>query len=172
MIHLNEKINHELPPVFDENCQILILGTIPSMKSREVKCYYGHPQNRFWKILEILFKQTITDKKAFLLNHHIALWDVLASCEIKGSSDSSIKNETPNSIEYLLEKSSIQVIFTTGKMAHKYYQKYFKNTISIPEINLPSTSPANCAKKIEELVEEYKIIQDFLKKDDKVEKRR
>lgn len=157
-----------MPPIYDKDSQILILGTMPSVKSREVKFYYGHPQNRFWKIMENLFEEEIIDKKAFLLKHHIALWDVLESCEIKGSSDSSIQKEKPNPIPDLLPKTQIKAIFTTGKTAHKFYQKYFKTTISIPEINLPSPSPANCAKKLEELVEEYKIIQNFLEKDDTI----
>lgn len=155
-----KKVEHELPPIFNEKSKILILGTMPSVKSREVKFYYGHPQNRFWKIMEIIFMQEIKDKERFLLEKHIALWDILESCKI--SSDSSIKNEKPNNISYLLEKTSIKVIFTTGKTAHKYYEKYFKNKITIPEINLSSTSPANCAKKLYDLVEEYKIIKEYL----------
>ena len=166
-----ERVKHELSPIYDQNSKILILGTMPSVKSREVKFYYGHPKNRFWKILELVFNQKIEEKKEFLLKHQIALWDVLESCEIKGSSDSSIKNETPNPLPELISKCQIQAIFTTGKTAHKFYQKYFKNTISIPEINLSSPSPANCAKKIEELVEEYKIIQNFLEKNDTIGKK-
>lgn len=168
---LTERVKHELPPIWDCNSKILILGTIPSVKSREVKFYYGHPQNRFWKILELVFNQKIEEKKEFLLKHQIALWDVLESCEIKGSSDSSIQKEKPNPIPDLLQKTQIQAIFTTGKTAHKFYQKYFKNTISILEINLSSPSPANCAKKIEELVEEYKIIQKILEKTDTIGKK-
>ena len=156
------KVNHEFEPIYDKFSQILILGSIPSKKSREVKFYYGHPKNRFWLVLENIFEEKIIDKKLFLKNHHIALWDVLASCEIEGSSDSSIKNEKVNDISKILKNTSIKVIFTTGKVAHKYYQKYFKNIIKIPEINLPSTSPANCAYSLEKLILEYKIILDYL----------
>lgn len=156
------KITHELPAIYQSDSKILILGTIPSIKSREVKFYYGHPQNRFWKILEILFNESISDKKEFLQRHHIALWDVLASCEIKGSSDGSICHEVPNDIPKLLEKTEIKVIFTTGKMAHKLYQKYFQESISLKEINLPSTSAANCKKTLSDLTQEYHILLDYL----------
>lgn len=156
------RIEHELPPIYNKESKILILGTIPSVKSRELKFYYSHPKNRFWQVLEVIIQEKITDKKSFLLKNKIALWDVLESCEIKKSSDSSIKNEKPNDIQYLLNNSKIKVIFTTGKTAHKYYQKYFKDKIKIPEINLPSTSPANCKIKLEELVEQYKVIKEYL----------
>ena len=158
-----KKVEHEFPPIFDNNSKILILGTIPSVKSREVNFYYGHPKNRFWKVLAKLFAEEIENKKSFLLNHNIALWDVLKSCDINGSSDSSIRNEIPNDILSILKNSSIKVIFTTGKTAHKYYEKYFKDKIEILEINLPSTSPANCRIKEEDLLEHYKIILEYLK---------
>lgn len=154
-----KKVFHELPPIYNECSKILILGSMPSVKSREVKFYYGHPKNRFWNILEVVFDQKITNKEKFLLDNNIALWDVLESCEINGSSDSSIKNERPNNIPELLKNTQIKVIFTTGKIAHKYYVKYFKNKINLPVINLSSTSPANCAKHTEELIEEYKVIK-------------
>lgn len=157
-----KKVFHELPPIYNEHSKILILGSMPSAKSREVKLYYGHPKNRFWSILEVIFNQKITNKEKFLLDNNIALWDVLESCEINGSSDSSIKNEQPNNIPKLLKKTQIKAIFTTGKTAHKYYVKYFKNIINLPVINLPSTSPANCAKHIEELIEEYKVIKNYI----------
>ncbi len=158
-----KRVEHELLPIFDKNSKVLILGTIPSVKSREVKFYYGHPQNRFWKVLAKLFDEEIDNRKEFLLEHHIALWDVLKSCEIDGSSDSSIRNEIPNDISYILEKSSIKVIFTTGKTAHKYYEKYFKDKIELLEINLPSTSPANQRIKEDELMEKYRVILEYLK---------
>lgn len=155
-------VKHELEPIYDSEAQILILGTMPSKYSRQVHFYYGHPQNRFWRVLELIFQEKITDRKAFLLKHHIALWDVLASCEINGSSDQSIKNETVNDIPSLLAKTNIKVIFTTGQKAHFYYQKYFHNQIAIPEINLPSTSPANCAYSLEDLRDHYQKILDYL----------
>lgn len=135
---------------------------MPSIKSRESKFYYSHPKNRFWKIMSIIFEEEIIDREKFLLKNKIALWDVLKSCWIVGSNDNSIKNEEPNDIQLILDTCPIKVIFTTGKTAHKYYQKYFKDKIEIPEICLSSTSPANCRKKLDELLEEYKIIKNYL----------
>lgn len=156
------QVKHELKPIYNKHSKILILGTIPSVKSREVGFYYAHPKNRFWKTLEIVMNEKIVDKTEFLLKHHIALWDVFATCEIKGSSDASIKNAKPNNIEKLLKESHIKVIFTTGKTAYKYYLKFFKDKIHLPVICLPSTSPANCKIKSEDLVEEYSVIQKYL----------
>lgn len=156
------KVKHEIEPIYDKNSKILILGTMPSVKSREVGFYYAHPKNRFWFVLEQVFNETIEDKKEFLLKNHIALWDVFASCDIKGSSDASIKNAIPNDLENLINKSNIKVIFTTGKTAYKYYLKFFKDKINLPVFCLPSTSPANCKIKDKELIEEYKLIQKYL----------
>ena len=156
------KVKHEIKPVYDKNSKILILGTMPSVKSREVGFYYAHPKNRFWFALENVFDVKIEDKKEFLLKNRIALWDVFASCDIKGSSDASIKNAIPNDLENLINKSNIKVIFTTGKTAYKYYLKFFKDKINLPVFCLPSTSPANCKIKDKELIEEYKIIKKYL----------
>ena len=121
------KIKHELPPIYEKDSEILILGSIPSVKSREVGFYYGHPQNRFWKILAILFNEefpiTTDEKITFLKKHKIALWDVLASCTITKSSDASIKNIKTNDINDIIQRSNIKVIFTTGKKAYDIYQK-------------------------------------------------
>ena len=156
------RVFHELPPVFDENSKVLILGSLPSVKSREVGFYYMHPQNRFWRVLEEIFKEKIEDKKEFCLIHHIALWDTCASCEITSSSDSSIKNIVPNDLSLILEKANIVQIFTTGKKAHEIYQKYLYPVYKKEDICLSSTSPANAKKKLKDLVEEYKKIIKFL----------
>ena len=156
------RVFHELPPVFDENSKVLILGSLPSVKSREVGFYYMHPQNRFWRVLEEIFKEKIEDKKEFCLIHHIALWDTCASCKITSSSDSSIKNIVPNDLSLILEKANIVQIFTTGKKAHEIYQKYLYPVYKKEDICLSSTSPANAKKKLEDLVEEYKKIIKFL----------
>lgn len=156
------QVKHELKPIYDQYSKVLILGTMPSVKSRSVGFYYAHPQNRFWPTLEIVMNEKIIDKTEFLLNHHIALWDIFASCEIKGSSDASIKNAKPNDIEKVIKESNIKVIFTTGKTAYKYYLKFFKDKIDLPVISLSSTSPANCKIKSEELVEEYSVIKKYL----------
>jgi len=156
------KVEHEFPPLFDKNSQILILGTIPSIKSREQQFYYMHPQNRFWKILEIIFQETIKDKKTFCLQHKIALWDTISSCEIKSSSDASIKNVIPNDLSIILSNSPIKAIFTTGKKAHEIYQKYLLPKYHFEDIYLPSPSPANAAWSLEALVKEYQIIKKYL----------
>lgn len=150
---------HPFAPVCDENCRILILGTFPSVKSRETAFYYGHPLNRFWKVLAGIFEsdipQTIAEKKAFLLQHHIALWDVIESCDIVGSGDSSIKNAVPNNLREIFEKADIQHVFLNGQTAGKLYQKYQK-TEGIPFATLPSTSPANAAWSLEKLTDAWK----------------
>lgn len=156
------KIKHELRPIYDENSKILILGTMPSVKSREVGFYYAHPQNRFWWVLEQIFEEKIEDKIAFLLDKNIALWDVLATCTITGSSDASIKNAKPNNLQKIVKESKIEVIFTTGKTAYQYYLKFFKDKIDLPVFCLPSTSPANCKVKKEELLKEYSLIKKYL----------
>lgn len=158
------KIKHEFEPIFDKNSKVLILGTMPSVISREEGFYYAHPKNRFWWVLEQVFNTKIENKKTFLLEKNIALWDVLSSCEIKSSSDATIKNATPNDLKTLLYKTKIKAIFTTGKTAYKYYIKFFQNKIFLPVFCLPSTSPANCKVKNEELIEAYNIIRNILEK--------
>jgi len=156
------RVTHEFPALFDDNSEVLLLGSIPSPKSREQGFYYGHPQNRFWKVLANVLDEplpaTIDEKKAMLLKHHIALWDVLDSCTIIGASDTSIEDVVPNDIATLLAKTKIRRIFCTGATAHKLYEKYCEKSTGIKAIKLPSTSPANCAVKMERLAEEYKVI--------------
>lgn len=155
--------HHNIPPIYDDKSYILILGSFPSVKSREAQFFYHHPQNRFWKVLASLYQYspliTIEDKKTFLLQHHIALWDVIQSCDIKGSSDSSIENVVVNNINDLLQKCHIQYIYTNGKKAHQLYQKYCLPITHQEDICLPSTSPANATYSIERLIEEWKIIR-------------
>ncbi|MCI9233807.1 MAG: DNA-deoxyinosine glycosylase [Bacilli bacterium] len=164
---MKEKITHPFEPVFDENSRVLILGSIPSPKSREQGFYYGHPQNRFWKVLAKLFHEhfpnSIEEKKYFVLKHHIALWDVVKSCEIKGASDSSISKVEVNDIQGLIEKTKIQYIITTGKKADFLYHKYVLPITNIESICLPSTSPANCAMKEEILLKNYQILEELIK---------
>ena len=153
---------HTIKPYYNKNSKVLILGSFPSRKSREEGFYYAHPQNRFWKILSHIYNEEITDKKVFLKKHHLALFDVCASCEITSSSDASIKNIVPNDLSLILEKANIVQIFTTGKKAHEIYQKYLYPVYKKEDICLSSTSPANAKKKLEDLVEEYKKIIKFL----------
>ena len=155
-------VTHEFPALFDRNCEVLMLGSIPSPKSREQGFYYGHPQNRFWKVMSQVLGEplpaTIDEKRSMLLKHHIALWDVLDSCTIIGASDTSIEDVVPNDIASLLAKTKIKHIFCTGATAHKLYEKYCEAATGIKATKLPSTSPANCAVSMEKLVEEYKQI--------------
>lgn len=150
-------VSHDFEPVFDENSKVLILGTFPSVKSRENQFYYGHPQNRFWKVIAGLTEsevpQTIEEKKKILLEHGIAIWDVIESCDIIGSSDSSIKNVVPADIERVVANSKIQNIYANGGTAKKLYEKYNQKKTGREIIGLPSTSPANAAYSLERLLE-------------------
>ena len=156
-------LQHPFPPLYDKNSKILILGSFPSVKSREQNFFYGHPQNRFWKVVATVLEKeiptTIEEKREFLLSSNIALWDVIASCEITGSSDSSIKNVVANDLTEILETSNIKKIFVNGKTAEKYYNRYIKDKIGRDAVCLPSTSPANAMWNVESLVEEWKKIK-------------
>lgn len=155
-------IEHPIRPVYDENSKILILGSFPSVKSREVNFFYGHPQNRFWKVLASVFEadipNTVEEKRKFLLVHGVAVWDVIKSCDIVGSSDSSIKNVVPNDLREILNNADIRQIFVNGKTAEQYYKKYIEKEIGQKAICLPSTSPANAAWNVEKLVAVWKQI--------------
>lgn len=156
-------IKHPIPPFYNKDSKILILGSFPSIKSREQMFFYGHPQNRFWKVISKLYNtaepDTIEEKKALLLNNNIALWDVIAYCDITGSSDSSIKNVVANDITEILKISNIERIYVNGKTAEKYYNKFIRDRIGIDAICLPSTSPANAGWKIDKLVNEWQKIK-------------
>ena len=151
-----EHIVHPFEPLYDEKSEILILGSLPSVKSREQNFYYGHPMNRFWKVLSGIFQEevtiTIEEKKEFLLRHYIAVWDVIESCDIKGSSDSSIKNVKTTDLATLLDKTQIKRIYVNGKTAGRLYQQHQMEQIGIEAIVLPSTSPANAAFSLEKLI--------------------
>ena len=155
---MKERIIHPIAPVYDENSKILILGSFPSVKSREYGFFYGHPQNRFWKVISKICNEktpeSIDDKKALLLRNGIALWDVIASCEITGSADSSIKNAVPNDLSRIFETAEIKAVFTNGKTAHRLYEQYNKN--GIKAVCLPSTSPANAVWTEEKLYKHWK----------------
>lgn len=150
---------HTFEPVFNEHSRILILGTFPSVKSREGNFYYHHPQNRFWKVMSNLLETqipvTIDEKKMLLLSHGIALWDVIYSCDIIGSSDNSITNVIPNDISWLLQRTRIDKVITNGNKANELYQEFCKETVHIEAIKLPSTSPANAAYSLDKLVKTW-----------------
>lgn len=161
-----QKVIHEFEPIYDQNSRILILGTMPSPKSREFGFYYSHPQNRLWKVLAGVFGEPVPlsreEKERFLSGHHIALWDVLSSCAIKGADDSTIADPIPNDINRILAAADIRAIFTNGKKAADLYRKLCYPMTGRSSIYLPSTSPANCAKPYEFLQESYRIILEYL----------
>lgn len=156
-------IAHPIPPVFNKDSKVLVLGSFPSVKSREEGFFYGHPQNRFWKVTARVFDEdiplTVSSKREFLLRNHIALWDVIGSCDIEGSSDSSIRNVTVNDISIILNTADIRLICLNGKKAYQYYQKYMFPVIKREGICLPSTSPANAARNIDSLLEAWSVIR-------------
>ena len=157
-------IVHPIPPVYDGASRILILGSFPSVRSREACFFYGHPQNRFWKVTAAVFgepvPQTVEEKRAFLLRNHIAVWDVIASCDITGSSDASIRNVTANDLDRILRAADIRTVYVNGKTAYKYYQQYAEPATGRPAVCLPSTSPANAAWSVERLTEAWKCIRE------------
>ncbi|NCA67962.1 MAG: DNA-deoxyinosine glycosylase [Clostridia bacterium] len=149
---------HNIPPVFDSNSETLILGSIPSPKSRKEGFFYAHPQNRLWRILAEVFEEevpvTIEQKKTFLFKNRIAMWDVLASCDIEGSADNTIKNAVANDFSIIFNTANIRQVFTTGNTAAYYYKKLTGNE----SVRLPSPSPLNCAVSFEKLVSEYMVL--------------
>ncbi len=153
---------HPISPVYDERSRVLILGSFPSVKSREQMFFYGHPQNRFWRVIAAVMRvdvpATVEEKRQFLLDHRIALWDVIASCDITGSSDSSIKNVVANDLTAILEIAPIRQIFVNGKTAERYYNRYIRAAVGREAICLPSTSPANAACGIERLVDAWSVV--------------
>ncbi|MCR5715717.1 MAG: DNA-deoxyinosine glycosylase [Lachnospiraceae bacterium] len=155
-------IVHPIPPTFDKESQILILGSFPSVKSREMMYFYGHPQNRFWKVMAALYEtpvpMTVPERHDFLITHHIAAWDVIHSCEIIGSSDSSIRNVVANDLSVILDTAPIRQIYVNGKKAAEHYQRYTQEKVHRAAICLPSTSPANAAWSLERLTEAWRVI--------------
>ncbi len=159
-----QHVVHPFPPLYDKDSKILILGSFPSVKSREQMFFYGHPQNRFWKVIAGIFNEqvpaSIPEKKALLKIHHIALWDVINSCDIKGSSDSSITNVIANDLSEILSAADIHTIIVNGKTAEKFYNKYTRDRIGHEAICMPSTSPANAAWNLERLKEKWGKVLD------------
>ena len=163
-------IRHPIPPLYDEHSAILILGSFPSVKSRETAFFYGHPQNRFWKVLSRVLEaptpETIPEKREFLLSHKVAVWDVIASCEIRGSSDASIRNVVPNDLTNILDTGKIRQVYVNGQTAGRLYRKYQEKGLCeaygdcARAIILPSTSPANAAWTLEKLCDAWSVIRE------------
>lgn len=164
-----ESLRHPFPAIYAPDSRILILGSFPSVKSREQMFFYGHPQNRFWRVMAALLgadvPQTVTEKRAFLLANHIALWDVIASCDIAGSSDAPIRNAVPNDLTPILETASIRQIFTNGGTAHRLYRKYIYPLTGREDTVLSSTSPANAARSLDALIDAWQPVREALKEE-------
>lgn len=161
---------HPIPPIYSTDpkmpSRILILGSFPSVKSREAAFFYGHPQNRFWRVMAAILDEpvptTIEEKTALLRSHGIALWDVIASCDIHGSSDSSITNVVPTDLTPLLRGGTIRAVFTNGTTATRLYKRYQESVTGMTAIPLPSTSPANATRSLDQLVKAWSVIRDHL----------
>jgi len=158
-----DQIIHPFPPVWNKDSRILILGSFPSVRSRQIGFYYGHPQNRFWPLMARLYgeavPQTTDERQAFALCHGIALWDTIESCRITGSSDASIRDAKPNDIAGLIHKTNITCIFCNGQQSWRMFEKYCAESCGMQAIPLPSTSPANAAWTMDRLAEAWKVIQ-------------
>ena len=161
-----QHIIHPIPPFYDETSRILVLGSFPSVKSRESGFFYGHPQNRFWKLLAQMFDEpvpkTVPEKADMLQRHHIAAWDSIHSCDIEGSSDSSITNVVPNDFTEIFAAADIRAVFTNGRKSHEIYTKYCLPQTGRPAVCLPSTSPANAAWTMDKLLKAWKVILEYL----------
>lgn len=160
------RLYHQIEPIYDKYSKILILGSFPSVKSRENQFFYGNPMNRFWKVISKITNNdiviTIEDKKHLLLQNRIALWDIVKSCTVIGSSDSSIKDVVPNDLNKILQIANIKQIFCNGNKSYELFKKYCEKQIGMCAIKLPSTSPANANFNVDKLVTEWSIIKNFL----------
>ena len=160
---MKQRLNHPFGPLYDENSRVLILGSFPSVKSREQSFFYGHPQNRFWKVVSAVFEQpvpqTIEEKRYLILSSGLALWDSIASCEITGSSDSSIRNAKENDIGIILDSCSIEKIYCNGRKSHELYRRYIELQTGREAVCLPSTSPANAQWTLDKLIEAWSVIR-------------
>ncbi|MFB0921244.1 MAG: DNA-deoxyinosine glycosylase [Oscillospiraceae bacterium] len=158
---------HTIPPIFDKNSKVLILGSFPSVKSREAQFFYGHPQNRFWHVMAALFANpvpvTVEEKTALLLDNGIALWDVIASCDIEGSDDASIKNVVPNDLRLITDEADIKRIFTNGGTSFRLYSQYCISQTGLSATQLPSTSPANAGSSLDKLIKAWEQVTESIK---------
>ena len=161
----HETIPHPLQPLFQADSKVLILGSFPSVKTREYGFFYGHPQNRFWPLLERIYgvnlSVDIEERKAFLLQHHLAVYDVIYRCDIVGSSDASIQNVVPSDLSPIFKKADIKQVFCNGGTAYRYYRKYQEQKAGFKAIQLPSTSPANARYSMEDLYVQWKVIREY-----------
>ena len=155
---------HPFPPLFNSESRTLILGSFPSVKSREMMFFYGHPQNRFWRVIAALYGEetprTTEEKSGLILRRSLALWDTIQSCTITGSSDSSVRDVVPNDLSVILKNSRVDRVFCNGALSHKLYTRYCMPQTGISAVKLPSTSPANAAYSLERLIDEWRVLID------------
>lgn len=160
---MKQRLIHPIAPVWDENSRVLILGSFPSVKSREEQFFYGHPQNRFWRVLSAVLEcplpRTVEEKRRMLLEHGIALWDVIASCEIEGSADASIENAVPNDLSPLFAAADVRAVYCNGTAAWELYRKHILPALGRDAVKLPSTSPANARWTVEKLIEAWRVLR-------------
>lgn len=162
------RITHPFPPLYDEESRVLILGSFPSVKSREQKFFYGHPRNRFWAVIAALTGTPVPDpadipaKKKLLHENRIALWDVIYQCDIVGSSDSSIRSAVPTDLSPIFETAQIRQIFCNGATSYSMFQRYQSTRLGREAIRLPSTSPANAASSLDKLILAWQPVADSL----------
>lgn len=158
-----DRVIHTIDPVFAADSRVLLLGSIPSPKSREQGFFYGHPRNRMWRVLarvfEAPFPETVEERRAFLLAHHLAMWDVLGACVIRGAEDASIRDAEPNDLSRILDHAGIRAICTTGGKAAQLFEKFNTGRFDVPHLRLPSTSPANAAVSEDRLAEAYRVLR-------------
>ena len=159
-----ETIVHDIPPLYDAESRVLLLGSLPSPKSREAHFFYGHPRNRFWPVMARLFDEPVprgpAERRSFALRRRIALWDVLASCEIRGAADASIADPVPNDLRLVVDSAPIAAVFATGATAWRLYRRLCEEQVGLPAVKLPSTSPANASWSLERLVEAYRAVRE------------
>ncbi len=159
-----QRIQHPFEPLFSDNSRILILGSFPSVRSREQNFFYGHPQNRFWKVIAALYgtevPASVSEKKALILGHGLALWDSIASCTVTGSSDASIRDVRPNDLRIILDSSPIERIYCNGQKSFEMYARYILPKIGREAVCLPSTSPANARWSLEKLIAAWSVLKD------------
>ena len=159
---MKEKVIHSISPVFDERSHTLVLGSFPSVRSRQTAFFYGHPANRFWRVLSAVLRRdlpvSIEEKRDLLLSEGIALWDVIGSCEIEGSADSTIREVVPNDLSFLLSHAPIRRIFVNGKAAKHYYDRHQREILGVDAVCLPSTSAANASFSLEQLIEQWSVL--------------
>ncbi|MBQ8751824.1 MAG: DNA-deoxyinosine glycosylase [Clostridia bacterium] len=162
---LSEHIQHPLAPIWTPESRVLILGTMPSPRSRQEQMYYAHPQNRFWPVLAAVYDEPVPhtgeERCGLLCRHRIAVWDVLARCRIEGAADSSIRDPEPNDIAGLLKNAPIQAVFTTGQTAARLYHRLCEPHTGIEAVALPSTSPANARRSLADLIAAYAVLRSY-----------